>query len=458
MRSLPPAALDHRNPDVRRWTVRLLGDGCRVGGAIASRLGRLAAEDASPLVRRNSRVPLAGCRPAAALPIVRQLVLRDADAADPHIPLLLWWAVERQGRLDAAGPTTEFFASAAAWKTGLVRDGLGERLVRRYAGPGQVRDRRRLCPPATVGSDEAIGRDCWRRWTSASGSGLAARSLRPAGGLEQTLAGWWHAAPDDPALIGLLVRLGRPEAVNRATMLVVDWGACPEVGPHYSRHWPTAARGRVRRRRWGSSIGSNLLASELAAVAAWQVLGNDEQAANLIAAYPKLKDPVRSRARSTLLGRKAWAGLFLGGVDKATIPPTDVTVDDLQLVTAHHDPTLDETVRKHWGTVRGPTPGERLADIRRINNDLRAGPGDPRTGRALFTQHCGACHKLFNDGVRRRTGFEHANRFDRDDLLVNIVDPSGVIRKEFLSFTATMSDCLCLPGSSRNKVAAGHAR
>src|SRR5205085_8404387 len=106
---------------------------------------------------------------------------------------------------------------------------------------------------------------------------------------------------------------------------------------------------------------------------------------------------VRARVRSALLGRRSWAGLFLRAVDAGAVPADEFTVEDLRAVAAHQDHALDELVRKHWGTIRTATPEERLADVRRFNNDLRAGPGDPRAGRELFTKHCGACHRLVGE-------------------------------------------------------------
>ena len=52
--------------------------------------------DPSPVVR--SQLPCSARRlPSAdALPILRELMLRDADAGDRYIPLLIWWAVEQQ--------------------------------------------------------------------------------------------------------------------------------------------------------------------------------------------------------------------------------------------------------------------------------------------------------------------------------------------------------------------------
>ena len=44
------------------------------------------------------------------------------------------------------------------------------------------------------------------------------------------------------------------------------------------------------------------------------------------------------------------------------------------------------------------TPEEKLAEVRRFSNDLRAGVGDTAAGKVLYAKHCATCHKLFGDG------------------------------------------------------------
>src|SRR5262249_7100646 len=151
-------------------------------------------------------------------------------------------------------------------------------------------------------------------------------------------------------------------------------------------------------------------------------------------------------ARVLLLSRRGWAGTFLRAVDGGRVPAKEVTPDELRAVVVHRDKDLDALVRKLWGSVTGGTPEERLADVRRLNNDLRAGPGDPRAGRALFVKHCGTCHRLFGEGGQVGPDLTHANRADRDFLLVSLVDPSAVIRKEFLSYVVQTHDGRVLTG------------
>src|SRR5262249_21619764 len=86
-------ALQHANEDVRAWTVRLLGDARKVSPEVLSRLIELAKQEPSPVVRSQlacsaKRLPGPDC-----LALVRELLTHKEDVDDPHIPLLLWWAI-----------------------------------------------------------------------------------------------------------------------------------------------------------------------------------------------------------------------------------------------------------------------------------------------------------------------------------------------------------------------------
>src|SRR5205085_9600968 len=87
-------ALAHRSAHVRRWTVRFLGDERKVSPALGRRLIELAGKEPDVTVRSQLASSAKRLPPAVGLPIVRRLVLRDEDGRDPHLPLLLWWAVE----------------------------------------------------------------------------------------------------------------------------------------------------------------------------------------------------------------------------------------------------------------------------------------------------------------------------------------------------------------------------
>jgi putative heme-binding domain-containing protein len=140
------------------------------------------------------------------------------------------------------------------------------------------------------------------------------------------------------------------------------------------------------------------------------------------------------------LSQKSLASVWLSAVEKGEIAASLTPLDQIRLVALLEDEKLNSIVTKHWGRLQGATAEEKLAEVRRLNNDLRAGSGNPETGRELFRKHCATCHHLFGEGTKLGPDLTSANRADRDFLLVSLVDPSSVIRKEFVSVVVLTTD------------------
>src|SRR5262249_40076818 len=120
--------LNHADPYLRWWTIRLLGDDKKVSTAMANRLAVLAKtephlEVPSQLARSARRL-----RASACLGIVRQLLARSEDINDIHIPLLLWWALEAKAESDRA-LVVKMFAEPALWRLPMVEKHILERLM-----------------------------------------------------------------------------------------------------------------------------------------------------------------------------------------------------------------------------------------------------------------------------------------------------------------------------------------
>jgi putative membrane-bound dehydrogenase-like protein len=433
--------LNHRNPDVRRWTVRLLGDECRVEPETARRLARLAADEPSPVVRSQLACTARRLSAADDLPIIRAIVTRDLDATDPHIPLLLWWAVERHA-IAARDSVVACFTSPEVTRSVVARDVIVPRLIRRYAAAGT--------PDADAACVALLAPGAGDQLLLALEDGLCERpandsEVRVAPELAAFLSNLPGNRPST-ALLRVLCRLHDAAALRQLTdqclqskLPVVDrvklLSLLGEVGPANAATPVLSLIG-----------GKEAPAVQLAALSAWQRLGSDDQAARLIAIYSRLRPEVKARARAVLLSKRSWATALLRDVDAGRIPAAEFPIDELRGVASLQSPELDALVRKHWGNVAPATPEAKLADVRRLNNDLRAGPGDAIAGRALFTKQCGTCHRLFGEGGAVGPDLTHANRADRNYLLVSIVDPSSVIRREFVSYRLETKDGRVITG------------
>ncbi len=439
-------ALEQRSPHVRRWTVRLLGDDNRVSAEVARRLAEMAATEPDVRVRAQLACTARRLPAGDGLPVIEALLRQDRDGKDLYVPLLVWWAVE-QHSLTALTSVAERFSSPWAWQSAVAREVVLPRLVRRYASePGEA--------PADA---------CVRLVESAPGVAQRNDLLmaleqgwreRPGGlrsddvpiGLRQRFAGWAREQPDDLVLLRLQARLREATALQRAVQLATD----PKT--------PAAARlsllellAEVADPGCVAVVGKLLGGAEsdavqMAAVGVLRRFDAEDATAVLLDAYPRLKGRVKDSCAEALLSRSRSARAFLQRIDRGDWPAKDVAADLLRPLAAFKDKDIDALVRKHWGNVTGGTPEEKLAEVRRLNNDLRAGTGDAVAGKLLFAKHCASCHKLFGEGGSIGPDLTHANRKDRDYLLVSIVDPSAVVRKEFLSYVVTTTDGRTLSG------------
>jgi putative membrane-bound dehydrogenase-like protein len=463
--------LTHRHADVRWWTVRLLGDEERVTKGIASRLAVMAANDDSVQVRGQLASTAKRLPGEQALPIIEQLVARGDDRDDPFLPLLIWWAVERHA-VNSRDGVLAMFTRPDVIKLPLVREHLLERLVRRYAAEGSAAGETacaELLGAAPVADRPkllaALDRGFSDRGSVASGnagelfSNLAASGNQEAGArarrlrlnnvaepLVRQIDGAWRDDTTDMTVLRLAGRLDRPQAQQRAIAIVGDSSV-----PIESRVAAVQLLGEMGQDSTATFL-LTLVASEQPAplaAAALDALGvfDDASIADaLLAKLPALPPTLKSKALDVLLGRRSWAERLLAAVDRGEIAPKEIAIEQLRVVALHGDRELDALVKRHWGSIQGGTPEERLAEMRRINNDLRAGTGQPAAGKLLFTKHCATCHQLFGEGTPIGPELTHANRKKTDELLATIVSPSAMIRKEYANFLVHASDGRILSG------------
>jgi len=66
---------------------------------------------------------------------------------------------------------------------------------------------------------------------------------------------------------------------------------------------------------------------------------------------------------------------------------------------------------------------------------LKGPPGDPAGGRAVFSRVCMQCHTLFGVGGKVGPELTGGNRSDLDYLLVNLMDPSAVVGRDYTATT-----------------------
>ncbi|MGH7222943.1 MAG: PVC-type heme-binding CxxCH protein, partial [Gemmataceae bacterium] len=303
--------LEHANEDIRAWTVRLLADDNKVSAETRERLIALARRETSSVARSQlacscKRLPTADC-----LPIVRELLRHSEDVSDPHIPMLLWWAVEDKA-IAHRRQVLALLDTPDAWKLPLVKRFLLERLSRRYLAEGG-KDNLETCAHLLEKAPGAEERDLLLRGMDKALEGRTLTDAPPV--LTRAIVRLWREQRDSLVLLRLAVRLGDTEAYAHLLKRAAD------AKVSESERTPLVELlGQV-----GKSDNVPLLLNLLAAaksdrlrggvLSALQPFPDERIAKRVLALYPRLSSALRTRAQSLLASRAASGLALLQAVD-----------------------------------------------------------------------------------------------------------------------------------------------
>lgn len=449
--------LDSPDPVVRYWTLRQIGEVGEVSAELAHRLDDFAEQEPDVWVRQQLACTAARLPAAQALPLINANIIRDIDHGDPYLPLLWWWAIERHS-VSGREEVLRRFTRRSAWTSQLGRDTLLPRLVRRYTAEGTPEGFDSVVRLLTAAPDAAARATLWEpvllgllerdrprepfAWQQHELARMAldAWSREPGNIMRQKLAlAFEHRAPLESAVNELLAE---ETPANRQVALLEAVAMRP-----------------------ATALVPPLLAvlrstdDDAVAIAALQTLSrieSDEMADALLEIHQMSgSTAIQSQVRDVLLGRRESARRWLEAVDRGEIAAAVTPLEQIRRVALLDDPLLDELVRRHWGRLDGLPREERLAEVRRLNNDLRAGTGDAVAGREVFSRRCASCHLLFGQGQKVGPDLTTANRTDREALLISLVDPSSVIRKEYVSLVLQTTDGRIVTGLPLGETPAG---
>jgi putative heme-binding domain-containing protein len=434
--------LDHPVDHVRAWTIRLLGDAGTISDKIEGKLVRIALKEPSPTVRSQLACTCKRLTRKVALPIVAQLLRRAEDVIDPHIPLLLWWAIEAKAISDRER-VLSLVDSQDAWNQPITRSVIVERLARRYLAAGKPED----------------FAACARllRWAPTD-----SERERLVLAMEQQMEGLHFAHPPEPlaaileplltedqassALVRLALRLVLEPAAPLATARAADAQRPAEERAEFVR-----TLGELKRPDLQANLVSLLGATEpapvrAAALSAVERYDDPDIAQAVIAQYTNMSPALRDKARDLLVSRPAWADALLGAVEQAHLPAREFGLDQVRRVVLHNDSKLIARAEKLWGQVRPATSREKQGRILAVSQVLGKGSGDPARGKPLVVKHCLNRHQLFGEGEKIGPDLSPVDRRDLGLLLQNIIDPSAVIREGYQQYNVATADGRVLSG------------
>jgi putative membrane-bound dehydrogenase-like protein len=444
--------LDHPDADVRRWAVRLLGDARVLDAPTAEHLRKLAEAESYVQVRSQLASSAKRFEARYAMSIIRALLGHSEDQSDPHMPLLLWWAIEGHCG-EERGDVLAAFRDKSIWEAPMVEQVIASRLAQRFALEAVTATDN---PKLAASSLEA----CADLFDSAPN--LKASQRLMAGFLEVYSGRDMAALPDrlrtklgeiqaqgGESDIVLKLKLGQPEAIEPAIAVMssdaTDRPTRLAVIEFFGRQPNPKAQATLI-----NQLGASAIAIKRGALQALMAY-DDPSIGDAIcqrwhSTLPDEQD-LHSIALRVLASRVPWAKALLKEVAESRIKPELVPLDVVQQMRLHGDAQLDALLEKYWGRTRS-TPAEKREQINRLAVILKspASGDDAIEGHAVFKKHCATCHTLFGEGGQTGPNLTGYERNNLDFLLVAVVDPSAGIREEFTQFAIATKDGRVLNG------------
>jgi len=433
--ALAVKALGHEDPYVRMWTIRLLGDTETLNPDVAEILHQLAGLESHPEVRSQLAASTKRWTSASALPVLRALVLRGEDEADPHIPLQLWWGLEAHIGMHPER-VAQLFEDATAWESLIVEKVLLSRIVQRAIQAENYH-------LAIDLFDHAPSIEHTRPLVEGFQEGLRGVKLSR---LPQDLVARYQnsvEALDRPAYaFGL--RRGDEVATAQALSIIEDEGHLAYERLVYIQILGEAPNTESVPVLMSLVRDDPSPAIRHAAIKTLRSYPNEEIGEQVLSWYPdRLRsDPsLRQAVLELLTSRASWAeSLIVAIEDTRQINRADVPLQVAQQIQFLGDEKLAETARLVWPALRMASTDEKQERIQKIKTVLREGSLNAGRGKAIYHQQCGTCHRLYDEGGGigpDLTGYERSNL---DAILLNIVDPSAEIREGFVNYIVRTTD------------------
>jgi putative membrane-bound dehydrogenase-like protein len=434
---LAKAASD-KEPAIRLWAARFLGEARVADERTAKLLGQLAG-DTDPSVRSavatacrqfvsgqltvNAPLP-DGINPENAAGVLARLIESSKDAEDSTINFLTWMAAEPIVMANPSG--------TLGW---LIENGTANLPL---SGQLLGKAMRRLCDTRDADKLDLV-LDFFERMTEADDAlTVAALDGLIAGQRGKAIT---PAKPTGPFLKKLLASANR-DIATRGQQLGTLWGEAAAFRATLGRISDSAApeaerlaaiKASVQQKSDDSRLalfsalnGDNSDRLKVEAVRALRQVGKDDTGPELLARWDSHSPSVKTAVAELCTTRWQWRHPLLralqdGKVKRGDLPPTVVRT----LATSKDDGER-AVATQIFGKVQASS-ADKLKLIAEKRKVVATGPVDLATGHAVAKKTCFICHKLHGEGADIGPDLTGVGRSSLDALLHNVINPNEII-------------------------------
>ena len=412
-------ALENRDAYIRAWAIQLLTEDGTPDEAVIHRFTRMAARDRSPVVRKYLSAALQRIEMADRWQLAQSLMAREEDANDHNIPKMIWFGIEPLIAADAdrAASLTE------GSEIPLVTEFIARRLIDADAMQ-PLFDALASYPQARTHLLQGMQ------------SGLEGRSDL------ETPEGWaevYEVLKSDKQnarrALEVAQLFGDAEASRTMMATLQDDSASNEerlaaLQGLASNQWPPLADVLP-----ALLDDADLRIEALRAIAAFDVEMLGEE---VLANYDGFSTTEKTEAVMALASRPRYGWMLTEALKQGDIPRSDVP--------AYAARQMRRVVGNGFVEVWGPI--DQLSVDRQaaytayetLLSDEAIAAADVPNGEVVFSQTCGACHVMYDEGGILGPDLTGSNRTNLDYILSNILNPSEVIQDDYKMVVITTRD------------------
>ena len=426
--------------DIRRWVVRLLGDRHQGHECLLN-----LAEVETDVQVRSQLASTAKRIPAKfGIAVAGRLLNRDEDLNDPHLPLMIWWAIE--GHANEWREIESLFAEQSVWQRPIFSQFIASRLMQRYAAAGQRDDLERCARLLELApDDEARGQ--LMLGLNRAFQGQSVPPLPQA--LQQALDEYQSRLGNDGLVLSL--RQGKAKAVDQAIKILNDRSADLGLQVTLASVFGEVEHAKVIKTLINLATGRATSEPALRRVAMRSLGQYDDPTipTSLVKAFGGSisgEHGLRATASRTLASRPAWAKVLLNELNAWRVRVDQIPPDVRQQLRTYEQEEIASAVQRAFGKTLDIASPEKVAEMKRLKGVVTLKPGDAAAGKVHYSERCGKCHQLFGEGKKVGPPLDGYERGNPMFWLNSIVEPSLEIREGFQSYAVLTTDGRTLTG------------
>lgn len=444
-------ALQHTDPYVRMWAIRLIGDSRIASTQQMQLLALLARSENHPEVRSQLAATAKRLPGPVALSIIAGMLQTQRDVEDPHIPLQIWWALEDKAESDQALVVNMLTRPSFLTEHPIMVHILAGRIMQRYLMAGGASN----FSAATDLLEKTDNDDLRNAFLAGAQEGLRGRNVATLPTPLQA-AITRYATNSGTATLALQIRQRSPQVLKKALEMIED--------PQHDLAERLICIQTLGEIQYEAVIPILLekVGSQQTSVAirqaSLQALGGFdalEIGEKVTALYPdRLRaDPyLKSESLSLLASREQWTAHLLEIMEvNKQILPADIPLHIRRQLAQYENPEIQARMQVLWPETAQDSEQKMDETLDRLAGLIRTKPGKITPGKPLFQGICGTCHILFEEGGTLGpdlTGYERSNL---DYLLIHTLQPSAEIREGYVNYRIQTQDGRSLNGRLINR-------